>query len=87
MAEQMTDRKHPTPAIWLTVALIAVLVAYPLSAGPVCWTARLLSFHGTISAEQCQQLTENLYAPAQWVAVNSPAPVGSAVEWYMRLWI
>ena len=33
------DRKHPTPAFWITVALVAVLVGYPLSFGPACWLA------------------------------------------------
>jgi hypothetical protein len=27
--------KHPTPGLWVTVALVAVLVAYPLSFGPL----------------------------------------------------
>jgi len=32
------DRKPPsTSAVWITVALLAVLVAYPLSFGPACW--------------------------------------------------
>ncbi len=31
------DRKHPSAGFWLTVALVAVLVGYPLSFGPVWW--------------------------------------------------
>ena len=33
----MTDRKHPSAAFWLAVALVAVLVGYPLSLGPLNW--------------------------------------------------
>ncbi len=33
----MTDRKKPTAGSWMTVALVAALVAYPLSFGPACW--------------------------------------------------
>jgi len=33
----MTDRKHPSVAFWITVALVAVLVGYPLSWGPWLW--------------------------------------------------
>jgi hypothetical protein len=33
----MTDRKRPTVGFWITVALVAVLVGYPLSFGPACW--------------------------------------------------
>jgi hypothetical protein len=35
----MTDRKKPGVAFWAIVALVAVLVAYPLSLGPACWLA------------------------------------------------
>jgi hypothetical protein len=83
----MTDRTTPSAGFWITVALVAVLVGYPLSAGPVCWTTRYLALHDMISVEQSQRLTEDLYAPAQWVALNSPAPVRNALEWYLRLWI
>lgn len=33
----MTSPRHPTAAFWITAALLAVLVAYPLSFGPTCW--------------------------------------------------
>jgi hypothetical protein len=29
--------KHPSAAFWLAAALVAVLVAYPLSFGPAIW--------------------------------------------------
>jgi hypothetical protein len=35
----MTDRKKPAVAFWATVALVVVLVGYPLSFGPACWLA------------------------------------------------
>jgi hypothetical protein len=31
------ERKQPTAGVWITVALVAVLVGYPLSFGPACW--------------------------------------------------
>jgi hypothetical protein len=31
------ERKKPTAAFWITVALVAVLVGYPLSQGPMLW--------------------------------------------------
>jgi hypothetical protein len=33
----MTDRKKPGVAFWAGVAVAVLLVAYPLSFGPVCW--------------------------------------------------
>ena len=35
----MTDRKKPSATFWISVALIAALVGYPLSFGPACWLA------------------------------------------------
>jgi hypothetical protein len=31
------ERKKPGVAFWVTVELVLVLVAYPLSFGPACW--------------------------------------------------
>jgi len=36
----MTDRKHSSPAFWITAALLAVLVGYPLSFGPAIRVAQ-----------------------------------------------
>jgi hypothetical protein len=33
----VTDRKKPTAGFWITLALVALLVGYPLSFGPACW--------------------------------------------------
>lgn len=35
----MADCKKPTAGFWITVALVAALVGYPLSFGPACWLA------------------------------------------------
>ena len=37
---------QPSAAFWITVALVAVLVGYPLSFGPACWLADDYSPHG-----------------------------------------
>jgi hypothetical protein len=33
----MTSSRNPSAGIWITVALVAVLVGYPLSSGPTRW--------------------------------------------------
>ena len=33
----MTSDRKPAAGFWITVAVVAVLVAFPLSFGPVCW--------------------------------------------------
>ncbi len=41
--ETMTpDRKNLTAGFWITVALVALLVGYPLSIGPAWWLQRRL---------------------------------------------
>jgi len=30
-------RSHSSAAFWITVALVVLLVGYPLSFGPACW--------------------------------------------------
>jgi hypothetical protein len=37
-----SDRKESTAGFWITVALVAVLVGYPLSFGPWIWCAGVL---------------------------------------------
>lgn len=68
-----SPRKHPSVAFWITVALVVVLVAYPLSLGPACWitsrTGRGASALGTI------------YAPILSVAKTFPK-MGECIRWY-----
>ncbi len=40
----MSDRKKPGVAFWATVALLVVLVWYPLSFGPACAVAMRIWF-------------------------------------------
>ncbi len=35
------ERKKPTAGFWITVALVAALVGYPLSFGPACWVTTI----------------------------------------------
>jgi hypothetical protein len=44
----VTFRKHPTPGFWITLALVAVLVGYPLSFGPACWISERTENDGKI---------------------------------------
>ena len=55
----MTDRKKPTAGFWITVALVAVLVGYPLSFGPACW----ISSRTNSTGETESALPVNLYQP------------------------
>jgi len=60
--ESMTDRKRPTARFWLTVALVAVLVGYPLSIGP----AFRLTDHGSLPDWEVDPV-ESFYVPVYWL--------------------
>ena len=79
----MTDRKHPTPGFWITVALVAVLaiVAYPLSVGPVAW----LRNHEWIPTSMDEPI-EYFYTPLAWIYRTGLQPFRDALDWYGSLW-
>jgi hypothetical protein len=72
------ERKKSGATFWATVALIVVLVGYPLSFGPVM---RL----------RCESMMPEwlnyAYCPLDTAWQNSPAPVWIGVYRYLELWI
>jgi hypothetical protein len=77
----MTDRKKPTPAFWIAVALVAVLLGYPLSAGPGLWIA-----HHDIPQWLMNAICR-IYAPVDWAEGISPKPIGRAIHGYLEFWV
>jgi hypothetical protein len=78
----MTDRTKPGVAFWATVVVVAVLVAYPLGAGPALWIAHH-DVPGWVVGVICW-----VYAPAEaWVEGHAPEPVARAVRAYLDWWI
>jgi hypothetical protein len=71
------DRKQPGVAFWATVALVVVLVGYPLSFGPACW------WFGKPSEQVV--LVSRAYAPIGWIAVHAWTPIGLVFRWYARV--
>jgi len=76
----MTDRKHPTAALCITADLLAVLVAYPLSYGPVAW----MYLHGWLP-QGSTEVALRIYRPIEWAADESEQ-VEIAVDWYCGVW-
>jgi hypothetical protein len=73
----MTSPRKPTAGFWITVALIAVLVGYPLSFGPACWiTSRSMTNGDWIS---------RAYAPTIWAWNNCEDPVWDIISHYAFL--
>ena len=76
------DHKKTGVAFWaivVVVAVIVVLVGYPLSWGPICW----LHNHNMLPA--CVR-ESGIYSPMRWVIVVGPEPIQRATVWYLRLW-
>ena len=76
----MVDRKHPSVAVWITVATLAVLVLYPLSIGPACW---LTTRH--IIPTPCKPI-ELFYFPLNWIVFKSETAT-RVYLWYIGLWV
>ena len=75
----MTSPHKPTAAFWITVALVVVLVGYPLSFGPWCWlTSR--------SSEPMETpVRSSFYSPILWAWYRSPEPISDSIEWFANL--
>ncbi len=81
----MTDRK-PSAGFWITVALVAVLVGYPLSFGPVCWiTSHANSGAGAIPVVY-KPIVQCLSSDKKWLrmTVGRFSKAGAAQGWRWR---
>jgi hypothetical protein len=74
-----SDRKKPTAGFWITVALVAALVVYPLSWGPVFW----LHHHAMLPKSAIES---GVFSPMGWAILTAPAPIQRVTVWYLGLW-
>lgn len=72
----MTEQRKSIPWYWWTVAVVAVLSLYPLSAGPACWLFR----NGYIS----RGVYLNTYLPLMQFIDTCPQPVQNVLLWSYR---
>jgi hypothetical protein len=70
----MSDEPKKRARAWIWWTLIAVLVLYPLSMGPVCWFA----------PDGSEATVEDVYAPIEWLRWKSES-VDRVVVWYLGL--
>jgi hypothetical protein len=66
----------------LTGVALVVLVAYPLSIGPV----PALHYHLRLSKSLLPAI-DAFYWPLIWLEYNGPEQVRDLISWYVRLWI
>jgi len=74
-----SDRKHPSAAFWITVALVAVLLGYPLSFGPACWITAT-----GIVPEPFVQFIANAYFPLTRHALCADFPTADILKWWAK---
>ena len=78
----MTSRKKPGLAFWATVvAVVALVVAYPLSFGPACWWLKDSELDNGVVVN----IAPNVYWPIGWLAENGPESLSDAINWYATL--
>jgi hypothetical protein len=75
------DRKKPSAGFWITVALVAVLVGYPLSFGPWLWAVE--SGH----LPRALVWFDRAYDPIRWLIERSPDSVQNGTNAYLSLWL
>ena len=78
MTEDSKNSSHP--GTWLA-SVVALLLAYPLSVGPVGW----LAVHVISPGSSRPGWFYSLYLPLIWLDAHSPA-FRSFIEWYGKLW-
>jgi len=71
----MTSRKKPGVTFWATVAVVVLLVAYPLSFGPACWISSRTGGEKTVST---------VYRPVMNIC-DKTAITKSVAFWYSNL--
>ena len=71
----MTSDRKPTVVFSITVALVAVLVAYPLSFGPACWVNSRNGFGNRL-------LVPILYQPILRLGSDNENLSAALIHWY-----
>jgi hypothetical protein len=82
----MTSPRKPTAGFWITVALVAVLVAYPLSFGPACWATSRTNCSVDILETFYQPILREAFSETEWIAicVRWYAGLAAAPNWHIR---
>jgi len=76
-----SDRKHPTAAFWITVALVVVMVGYPLCFGPFVRCVQL----GTLP-ESMELAGFSFFQPVVDFLSGGPPALVRPYQAYLRLW-
>ncbi len=75
------ERKQPGVAFWATLAVVAVLMLYPLSVGPAAWLVTVAGEHVWLA-----DAFELFYLPLALAVSMLPAPINDACTDYVSWW-
>jgi len=78
LTEQATEQKSGA-FLWLTLALVAALLLFPVSFGPAVW--------GATRGYLDRRSVEKIYRPIFWAGVHGPEPVKAGIHWWGGLGI
>ncbi len=67
---------------WIPVAILVMLLVYPLSFGPACWMARTGI---TWNYDRKLRLLNVIYSPVYWIYQRSPLIVQQQIQNYANL--
>ncbi len=81
MSEDPDNRKRPGAGFWATI-ILAALVAYPLSIGPVAWLDMKLD-----SPKWLETIGTVVYAPLFYSVDHGPTRVTEFYESYLTWWM
>jgi hypothetical protein len=81
-----SDRRKPSAGFWITVTLVVVLVAYPLSYGPVVWCESQPRIMDSVPGWILDSVI-TVYSPLYFAAQDGPAIIRTPLRWYLRLWV
>jgi hypothetical protein len=82
----MNEHRRPAVGFWITLALVVLLVGYPLSVGPAIWL-RANVFDDSVY-ESMTSAFGLFYAPLFFIADRMGWEwAGRALTWYLSLWV
>jgi hypothetical protein len=77
----MSEERNRPVWPWLTIAMVTLLVAYPLSFGPASWLTNHKRPPGLIG-----HLIEYFYTPVFLIVQHAPVQIQELFKWYLDLW-
>ncbi|MDB5336944.1 MAG: hypothetical protein JWN70_2563 [Planctomycetaceae bacterium] len=79
----MNEPRRQTFRAWVPIALMAILLFYPLSFGPACWMASRPGPNRDYESKM--RLLNGIYAPVYWTHHYSPPVVQEQIENFANL--